>query len=153
GERSEPGEGSVTQKDPSPASLRSAALSLKGRGRETPLRILFVKESQNWPRASGHDVHGYHMMKALADRGHMVSLATVTPPTPQALDGLPLTGCFSLASGGTGLQTGGLSSWQRRMAHHYPFEERWGAALGAILRDRPFDAVVVVARHLLPLLS
>ena len=27
------------------------------------------KESQSWPRASGHDVHGYYMMKALAARG------------------------------------------------------------------------------------
>src|SRR5438105_12751755 len=33
--------------------------------RSTPLRLLFVKESQNWPRSSGHDVHGFHMMKAL----------------------------------------------------------------------------------------
>ena len=43
-------------------------------------RLLFVKQSQNWPRSSGQDVHGYHMMQALAARGHAVSLATIVPP-------------------------------------------------------------------------
>jgi len=56
----------------------------------TGLRILFVKEAQNWPKASGNDVHGFHLMKALAARGHTISLATIVPPSPQALDGLSI---------------------------------------------------------------
>ena len=48
------------------------------------MKLLFVKQSQNWPRSSGHDVHGYHMMRALAARGHTISLATIVPPKPEA---------------------------------------------------------------------
>ena len=65
----------------------------------TPLRVLFVKESQGWPRAAGHDVHGYHLMRGLAGRGHAVSLATLDPPTSQALTGLPLAGVYALGHG------------------------------------------------------
>ncbi len=115
------------------------------------LRLLFVKESQNWPRASGHDVHGYHLMKALAARGHSVSLATITPPTPEALAGLTLRGVFALDNGAGGRLP--LSSWQRRFADYYGVKDEWGAALAALLREHHFDAVVLVARHLLPVLA
>jgi glycosyltransferase involved in cell wall biosynthesis len=116
----------------------------------TPLRLLFVKESQNWPRASGHDVHGYHMMKALAARGHAVALATVVPPTPPAVAGLPLAGLYPLRGEGGRLP---LTAWQRRFTGYFGVDEGCGAALARVLRDHRFDAVVVVARHLLPLLA
>lgn len=115
------------------------------------LSLLFVKESQNWPRASGHDVHGFHMMQALAARGHAVSLATVTPPSSLALAGLPLAGCFPLATGAAGRAK--LTPWQRRFAGYYGVNDSWAAALGDVLKQHRFDAVVVVARHLLPLLG
>lgn len=118
----------------------------------TPLRLLFVKESQGWPRACGHDVHGYHLMRALAARGHAVSLASVIEPTPTALNGLPLAGIYLLDDGRpSGLLP--LSQWQRRFTGYYGVEERWGAALADLLRRERFDAVVVVARQLLPLLA
>ena len=117
----------------------------------TPLRILFVKESQHWPRGSGHDVHGFHLMRALAARGHRVSLATVVRPTPPAIAGLPLEGYLPLGDGPPGRLP--LTPWQRRLADYYPFKDEWGMALAAVLRERRFDAVVLVARHLLPLLS
>jgi glycosyltransferase involved in cell wall biosynthesis len=115
------------------------------------LRILFVKESQNWPRSSGHDVHGFHLMGALASRGHRVSLATVVRPAPQALDGLSLEEWFPLDGGPRSRLR--LSSVQRRLADYYPFKDEWGTALAAVLRERRFDAVVLVARHMLPVLS
>jgi glycosyltransferase involved in cell wall biosynthesis len=115
------------------------------------LRVLFVKESQSWPRARGHDVHGFHLMKALAGRGHRVSLATVVPPTARALDGLTLDDWFPLDGGPPGRLR--LTPWQRRVAGYYPCKEEWGGALAAILRHHRFDAVVTLARHLLPLLS
>src|SRR5439155_17149336 len=52
--------------------------------------------------------------------------------------------------GGRGLN---LTPWQRRFADYYGAKEEWGAALAGTLRERRFDAVIVVARHLLPLLS
>ena len=65
------------------------------------MRLLFVKEAQSYPRASGHDVHGYGVMRALAARGHAVSLATVVPPTADALAGLTLDAVHPLADTGT----------------------------------------------------
>src|SRR6185437_16074487 len=114
-------------------------------------RLLFVKESQSWPRGSGHDVHGYHMMQTLAARGHDVALATIIPPTSQALAGLTLSGVFSLAEGECGESP--WSKWQRRFTNYFGVEEKWAAALKAILAANRFDAVIVVARHLLPLLA
>lgn len=115
------------------------------------LRLLFVKEAQNWPRASGHDVHGYHLMRAFAARGHAVSLATVVPPSAEALAGLPLESLHALDAVTPG--TLPLSRWQRRFADYYGVKDGYGLSLAGVLKERRFDAVVVVARHLLPLLS
>jgi hypothetical protein len=37
---------------------------------DRPLRVLFVKDGFAWPRASGHDIHTYYLLKALSDAGH-----------------------------------------------------------------------------------
>ena len=42
-----------------------------------PVRLLFVKEKLSWPRSSGHDVHTYYSMQALARLGHTVGLVTL----------------------------------------------------------------------------
>jgi hypothetical protein len=42
--------------------------------------MLFVKDLLTWPRASGHDVHTCHMMRALAGLGHDLGLLTATTP-------------------------------------------------------------------------
>jgi glycosyltransferase involved in cell wall biosynthesis len=91
------------------------------------------------------------MMAALAARGHAVSLATIHRPTPEALAGIPLTGLHDLAGRGPGRNR--LSAWQRRFADYFGVKDEWAAALAAILREEQFDAVVVVAPHLLPLLA
>ena len=115
------------------------------------LRILFVKEAQNWPRANGNDVHGYYLMKALAARGHAISLATIVAPTTQALEGLPLESLHGLdVPQGEAIP---LTRLQQRFAHYYGVQDGHGAALSRIISDRGFDAVVLVARHLLPLLT
>ncbi len=56
----------------------------------SPMRFLFVKPRLAWPRSSGHDVHCYHLMKALAEQGHALGLATVAESPPEAVAGLPL---------------------------------------------------------------
>ncbi len=58
---------------------------------EQPLRIMFVKHALAWPRAAGHDVHCFHMMKALAALGAQISLVTAETPHALAIDGIPLT--------------------------------------------------------------
>jgi len=60
------------------------------------MRLLFVKPALVWPRSSGHDVQCYYMMKALAEEGAEVSLATVDPTDPRAVDGIRLVHCVQL---------------------------------------------------------
>ena len=60
------------------------------------MRFLFVKPRLAWPRSKGHDVHCYHLMKALAQSGHQLGLATVVQPDPEAVAGLPLELCRAL---------------------------------------------------------
>jgi glycosyltransferase involved in cell wall biosynthesis len=115
------------------------------------LRILFVKETQNWPRSSGNDVHGYHLMKALAARGHAISLATVLPPTEQALEGLALESLHLLEGLGEGRLP--LSFLERRFVSYYGVHQELGVALGRLVCEREFDAVILVARNLLPWLK
>ena len=48
-----------------------------------PLRVLFYKRDIQWPFRSGHDVHTFHMINALAAAGHQVGLVTADPlPEP-----------------------------------------------------------------------
>jgi len=120
----------------------------------TRLRLLFVKQSQSWPRSSGHDVHGFHMMQALIARGHAVSLACVEPPTDAALAGLNLASLHALRSEGSApRQSGVWSAWQRRFTNYFGVTDELAGSLNAILERERFDAVIVVARHLLPLLA
>ena len=123
------------------------------------LRLLFVKQSQSWPRSSGHDVHGYHLMQALLARGHAVSLACVDPPSVEALAGLKLAAVHTLPirrdkeSSERSAGTPVWSAWQRRFTNYFGVNEDLATSLEAILQREPFDAVIVVARHLLPLLA
>jgi glycosyltransferase involved in cell wall biosynthesis len=119
----------------------------------TRLRLLFVKQSQNWPRSSGHDVHGYHMMQALIARGCAVSLACVDAPTDEAIAGLNLESLFALRSEDSASRLNVWSAWQRRFTNYFGVTESLAGSLDAILQRDRYDAVVVVARHLLPLLA
>ncbi|MFO0804942.1 MAG: glycosyltransferase family 4 protein [Gemmataceae bacterium] len=120
----------------------------------TRLRLLFVKQSQNWPRSSGHDVHGYHMVQALIARGHAVSLACVDAPTPEALSGLNLESRHALRSEDSASRLIDVwSAWQRRFTNYFGVTDSLSGSLDSILQREPFDAVIVVARHLLPLLA
>src|SRR5689334_17734192 len=66
------------------------------------MRLLFVKDNLAWPRVSGHDVHSYHMLRALADLGHETFLTTRSPPSAAALQGLDLQGTHSWEDAVTG---------------------------------------------------
>lgn len=118
-----------------------------------PMRLLFVKESQDWPRVTGHDVHAFHMMQALIARGHAVSLATIQPMTFQATAGLNLEARYTLESLRISNETLPLTSPQRKFAEYFGVEDWQGFALAKILEKQKFDAVIVVARHLLPLFA
>src|SRR5260370_38611193 len=60
------------------------------------MRILFAKPTLLWPRATGHDINIFYLMRACSALGHEVSLATAIEPKPEAVEGLPLTSLISL---------------------------------------------------------
>lgn len=117
-------------------------------------RILFVKHRQAYPRASGHDIRCFEMLRALHALGHDMALATVEPvhePTRDQL-GVPW---FSLtdAAGGPTKVAMPLTYLQER------FRSYWGVSpqtVEAVARTAAqFEATVVVGLGLevLPFLA
>jgi len=117
------------------------------------VRLLFVKESLAWPRSSGHDVHCYHMMRALARLGHTVALATVKEPAAEAVQGLSLAWHRTLdamPADSAGVQ---LSRLQERFRSYWGVDEKRIAAVGRAARELHSDAVIVVGLGVLPYLG
>jgi glycosyltransferase involved in cell wall biosynthesis len=117
------------------------------------VKFLFVKDRLAWPRASGHDILSYEMMKALASLGHEVSLATAEPASTEAVAGLPLTHQLVLGDGPADDPRVRLSKLQER------FRSYWGISRQRIgsVRDAAdtagADAVVVSGLNVLPYLG
>jgi glycosyltransferase involved in cell wall biosynthesis len=118
------------------------------------VRLLFFKQSLAWPRASGHDVHGFHMMQACARLGAEVALATVDMPAPDALTGLPLTEHLSLDHQPDldGAKPA-LSRLQERFRSFYGVSSERIHRLAAAARRLDADAVVAIGLDALPYLA
>ncbi len=122
------------------------------------MRLLFVKERMAWPRASGHDVHTFYLMQAMAHLGHAVALATVKPAPAEALagGGLDAEYCFDDQSPPTpdeGAFPITLTKSQEKFRNYWgvdPARVRWTAAAAADFRA---DAVVVSGLAMLPYLG
>ena len=119
----------------------------------TARRWLFLKERFAWPRASGHDVHTYHLMQALAEAGHEVSIATLSEPPVKALAGIHFADRFI------------LDARPEPSADQYPvtltarqekFRDYWGVSpanirkLAACATDAQAECVVVSGLNVLP---
>jgi glycosyltransferase involved in cell wall biosynthesis len=119
------------------------------------LRLLFVKDALAWPRASGNDVHSYHMMRALAELGHTVALATVREPAPEAICGLTLERCVTLDSVSVDANAPGptLGYLQERFRSYWGVEPQHIRAVRRISDEMQADAVVVVGLGVLPYLA
>ena len=122
------------------------------------MRLLFVKESLAWPRSSGHDVHCFHMMHALGELGHQVALATVRLPSPEAVQGLRLEQCVSLAENGNPLANADtvepcLTRLQERFRSYWGIDPERIRNVGRLARSFRADAVVVVGLNVLPYLG
>jgi glycosyltransferase involved in cell wall biosynthesis len=117
------------------------------------MNLLFVKERLAWPRSSGHDVHCYHMMRALSHAGHDVSLATLHNPEPEAVDNAGLESIHHLTDYDSHEEPLALTKTQER------FRSYWGAPVGTIKqvarlsRDLQAQAVIVVGINVLPYLA
>jgi glycosyltransferase involved in cell wall biosynthesis len=123
-----------------------------------PLRLLFVKERMAWPRASGHDVHTYYMMQALAAQGHSIALATMEVPNPAAVADGALEEHFCFAEPRPAMPRGdlhllALSKWEEKFRNYWGIDAdaiRWVGACAAEFRA---DAVVVSGLRVLPYLG
>ena len=118
------------------------------------MKWLFVKRRLDFPRRSGHDVHTFEVMRALAGQGHEISLVTVDALQKGATDGLPLRHLSSLdGSEPTSAARPVLSSLQER------FRSYWGIPMEPIVRtgelatELGVDATVVSGLDVLPLLG
>jgi polysaccharide biosynthesis protein PslH len=120
-----------------------------------PGRWLFVKERFAWPRASGHDVHTFYMMKGLTQLGHTVSVLTLTDPPKEALAGLPLHKQYSLDRFelSTSEFPNQLSKSQAKFASYWGTSETAIRQVGAAAADCKADAVVVSGLNVLPYLG
>jgi polysaccharide biosynthesis protein PslH len=119
------------------------------------VKLLFVKRALAWPRASGHDVHTFNMMKACARLGHDVELATVVPPLPEAIEGAGVARVICLsptAVNGNGT-VGASTTLQERFRSYWGVEKGIVADLGRRIVASAPDALVVVGLEALPYLT
>jgi glycosyltransferase involved in cell wall biosynthesis len=114
------------------------------------MRLLFVKNTLAWPRATGHDVYTYHTMKACVALGHEVSLAVAAEPAAQAVEGLKLHAQYGLDGPQPQAPPRRLTWLQRRFQSFFGTKEsRLTALEAAVAASRP-EAVIVVGLDVLP---
>jgi len=115
------------------------------------MRLLFVKHSLAWPRSSGHDVHTFHMMKACAELGHDVSLATVVVPEPHALEGATVSEVIRLSAPLADDNEPLPGTWlQHKFRSFWGVEDHWVRSLRQAARRIEPHAVIVVGLNVLP---
>ncbi len=117
------------------------------------MRVLFVKESLQWPRSSGHDVHCFHMMQALGNTGVELSLLTAAPCQPPATEGLILHSQYVFDELPAGEMSFSLPRLQEKFCSYWGTERGRIAAIARLVEGQAFDAVVVVGLDVLPYLA
>lgn len=118
------------------------------------MNILFVKSNLAFPRGSGHDVHGYEMMRGIENLGHKIHLLTRDEATEAACEGLSLQSKTILDLQVPKSFTGGSSSYLQRRFQNYwgiPDSHLKAAAKYADLIEA--DAVVTIGLDVLPYLT
>jgi len=117
------------------------------------MKILFVKESQNFPRSSGHDVHGFHMMKELQKLGHTLGLCTGQLVSPIAVDGLNLVINTTFSQLPIPKRVVPLDGLQGRFVSYWGIEPQRIQQIAELVERESFDAVIAVGLHVLPYLA
>jgi len=117
------------------------------------MRLLFVKQTLAWPRVSGHDVHCYHLMRALAEAGHAIDLLTVETPREEALHGLTLASCATFAELPADLAPPALGRWEAKFGSYWGVPAERAAQVGWAARRSQCEAVVGVGLEALTYLA
>jgi polysaccharide biosynthesis protein PslH len=127
----------------------------EARAIQNPRRWLFVKERFAWPRASGHDVHTFYMMKGLSELGHSISVLTLAETPEAALAGLPVDKSYSLDQFNLPFENVPiqLSKSQAKFASYWGVSDARIRQVGAAAADCQADVVVVSGLNVLPYLG
>ncbi len=125
---------------------------------DRPLRWLFVKDRFAWPRSSGHDVHTFGMMQALAGLGHAVSVCTVDPAPEPALAGIEFAARYCLSEGNPAVPTAEdvpliLAKGQEKFRNYWGIPIERVRQVAAAAADCRADVVVVSGLNVLPYLG
>jgi glycosyltransferase involved in cell wall biosynthesis len=115
------------------------------------MRVLFYKHEFAWPRASGHDVHTYNMMRAMQTCGVQVGLVTRRPPPPAAVGGIEFEVLTTLDRAEPGAAPA-LSYFEEKFRSYWGVPSADIAAFSRVASDFHADAVVVSGLDVLPLL-
>jgi polysaccharide biosynthesis protein PslH len=115
------------------------------------MRVLFYKHDFVWPRASGHDVHTYNMMRAMQHLGTRVGLVTRSAAPDVALDGIEFDLREQLGhDSGRAVQ---LTRLQERFRAYWGVPTAHISSFAAIARRFRADVAVVSGLDVLPLLG
>jgi glycosyltransferase involved in cell wall biosynthesis len=118
------------------------------------MRILFYKNEFAWPRSSGHDVHTYNMMRAMAARGVTIGLATRSVAPPAALAGIDFGVLEALDKTATTTPpVTQLRAGEEKFRSYWGVNPRHIARLGDLASEFKADAVVVSGLDVLPMLG
>jgi glycosyltransferase involved in cell wall biosynthesis len=136
------------------AVLETAPSVLDLAEQDTPcVRVLFAKHTLAYPRASGHDIRTYNMIRALRRLGCDVALATVNTPSAQAIDGLGLGWMTTLSRSRRAADTRSLATLQMRFASYFGVSEAQMVAVAEAAREFQADVVVGVGADILPYMA
>ena len=118
-------------------------------------RWLFFKEAFAWPRASGHDVHTYYLMRSLAARGDAVSLATLDEPPAEAVAGTDYARRFVLRTMPDAPASVTISDTksQAKFRGYWGIDAELTRRLAVAADSCQADAVVVSGLNVLPYLG
>src|SRR5688572_2491602 len=119
------------------------------------MRVLFYKHEFAWPRASGHDVHTYNMMRAMSRLGARIGLVSRRPPPAAAVAGVELDIQEALDESAHGDDEAPLSltTFEERFRSYWGVRRSHIARLGTVARAFRADTVVVSGLDVLPLLG
>ncbi len=120
----------------------------------TGLRLLFAKQQLAYPRAQGHDIHGFNMMRSFHELGHQVGLAAFESPSARAVEGLRLDYLTTLHERDVEtLPPMAPLTWvQRRFASYFGAADEDTRRLGAAVTDYRPDIVIGLGADILPYL-
>ena len=137
---------------PKPVPTQTGSASLISRRSHRDHRILFVQRSLAFPRVTGHDVHGFELLRALQQAGCKTALATIKPPSRQTLAQLNAD-WYSLANGTDKQAPVRLPRWQERFRSYWGVSHKTINAVAAAANNFDASAVVGVGLDVLPYLA